>query len=37
MTFFNRGADEVRQLIEQSSDDGKTWTVTFDGTYRRKR
>jgi tetratricopeptide (TPR) repeat protein len=37
MTFFNRGADEVRQLIEQSSDDGQTWKVVFDGTYRRKR
>ena len=23
----------VRQLWEQSSDDGKTWTVAFDGVY----
>jgi len=37
MTFFNKGANEVRQLIEQSSDDGQTWTVTFDGTYKRKK
>ena len=29
--------DEVRQLIEQSKDNGQTWTVTFDGTYKRKR
>lgn len=26
---------EVRQLWETSSDDGETWTVGFDGTYRR--
>lgn len=37
MTFFNRSADEVRQLIEQSRDDGQTWTVIFDGTYKRKK
>ena len=36
MAFFPKGPDEVRQLIEQSSDGGVTWTVTFDGTYRRK-
>ena len=27
---------EVRQLWESSSDDGKTWTVAFDGRYRRR-
>jgi hypothetical protein len=26
---------EVRQLWESSSDDGATWTVAFDGRYRR--
>jgi hypothetical protein len=26
----------VRQLWDTSSDDGKTWTVAFDGTYRKK-
>jgi hypothetical protein len=26
---------EVRQLWESSSDDGATWTVAFDGCYRR--
>lgn len=26
---------EVRQLWEVSADDGKTWTVGFDGCYRR--
>jgi hypothetical protein len=25
----------VRQLWETSTDDGKTWTVAFDGIYRR--
>jgi hypothetical protein len=28
--------DEVRQLWETSSDDGKTWTIAFDGRYRRR-
>jgi hypothetical protein len=36
MTFFNLGPDEVRQLIEQSSDGGKTWTTSFDGNYKRR-
>jgi hypothetical protein len=27
----------VRQLWQQSTDDGKNWTVVFDGTYARKR
>ncbi|MFN2565967.1 MAG: hypothetical protein ABR499_13305 [Gemmatimonadaceae bacterium] len=26
----------VRQLWETSSDDGRTWSVAFDGLYRRK-
>lgn len=36
MTFFNLG-DKVRQLWETSTDDGKTWTVAFDGTYIKKK
>src|SRR5262245_25332386 len=28
MTFFNQGPDQVRQLGKQSTDGGKTWTVT---------
>jgi tetratricopeptide (TPR) repeat protein len=36
MTFFNQGPDQVRQLGEQSADGGKTWTVTYDLTYRRR-
>jgi len=27
--------DEVRQFWESSDDDGATWTVAFDGRYRR--
>ena len=26
----------VRQMWQQSRDGGKTWTVAFDGWYRRK-
>jgi hypothetical protein len=36
MTFFNQGPGQVRQLLEQSTDGGKTWTVAFDGAYRRR-
>jgi hypothetical protein len=31
------GKDDVRQLWESSRDDGKTWTVVFDGRYVRKK
>lgn len=37
MTFFDLGPNQVRQLIEQSTDEGKTWTVVFDGTYTRRK
>ncbi len=37
MTFFKLSSDRVRQLWEQSKDEGKTWTVAFDGDYQRKR
>lgn len=37
MTFFRVSADSVRQLWEQSNDNGKTWTTGFDGMYVRKR
>ncbi len=36
MTFTPLGKDRVRQLIEQSDDDGKTWASTFDGLYQRR-
>lgn len=37
LIFFNLGADRVRQLWEQSTDDGKTWNAVWDGTYTRKK
>ncbi|HEX8650945.1 MAG TPA: tetratricopeptide repeat protein [Pyrinomonadaceae bacterium] len=37
LTFFNLAPDRVRQLWEQSTDGGKTWTTAFDGLYVRKR
>jgi hypothetical protein len=36
MTFFNLGPGKVRQLVENSSDGGKTWTVQYDFAYTRK-
>jgi hypothetical protein len=33
---WTREGDEVRQVWESSSDDGATWTLAFDGTYRRR-
>jgi hypothetical protein len=35
--FFNEGPDQVRQFNEVSSDDGKTWTTTYDFVYKRKK
>lgn len=32
---FRRTGDKVRQIWEQSTDAGKTWTTVFDGEYRR--
>lgn len=37
MTFYNLGPDKVRQLLENSTDGGKTWTNSYDGTYVRRR
>lgn len=37
MTFFNEGPDQVRQLGHLSTDGGKTWSVSFDLTYLRKK
>lgn len=36
LTFFNLG-DKVRQFWEVSADGGKTWTVSFDGMYVKKK
>lgn len=35
--FFNQGPDQVRQFHETSNDDGKTWTTTYDFTYKRRK
>lgn len=35
--FFNEGPDQVRQFHETSIDDGKTWTTTYDFTYKRRK
>ncbi len=37
MTFFNQGPNQVRQLGHVSTDGGKTWSVSFDLTYVRKK
>jgi hypothetical protein len=37
MTFTKISADSVRQYIETSSDEGKTWTPSFDGIYVRAK
>jgi len=34
ITWTPAADGSVRQLWETSEDDGKTWTVSFDGTYR---
>ncbi|HTR31404.1 MAG TPA: tetratricopeptide repeat protein [Puia sp.] len=34
--FYNQGPDQVRQFNETSADGGKTWTTSYDLTYRRK-
>ncbi len=37
LTFFNLSTGRIRQLWEQSTDEGKTWVVTFDGLYLRRK
>jgi hypothetical protein len=37
MTFTPLPDEKVRQVIENSKDDGKTWTVGFDGLYSRRK
>ena len=36
MSFTPLSGGKVRQFIEHSDDDGKTWTTYFDGTYVKK-
>jgi len=37
MTFTPLAEGKVRQLMEQSTDGGKTWSVAFDGIYVKKK
>lgn len=37
MTYIKEGPDKVRQLIETSSDDGKSWATGYDGEYVRRK
>jgi hypothetical protein len=37
MTFFNISADSVRQFGETSADGGKTWNVSYDLMYVRRK
>ena len=36
-TFFNLGPNDVRQFHETSADGGKTWVVSYDFHYHRKK
>ncbi|WP_299521593.1 hypothetical protein [Winogradskyella sp.] len=33
---YDKTEDTVRQTMESSSDEGKTWALSFDGLYKRK-
>jgi hypothetical protein len=35
ITWFNNTDGTVRQLWEQTADNGVTWTVAFDGLYKK--
>lgn len=35
LTYFNQSPDRVRQLLESSADEGKTWSTNYDFTYER--
>ena len=37
ITWTPVSPDSVRQFWESSTDSGKTWTVAFDGRYRRRK
>jgi hypothetical protein len=37
LTFFNLGADKVRQFSQISKDSGVTWATQYDLEYRRKK
>ncbi len=35
VTWFNNGNGTVRQLWETSTDAGETWSIAFDGLYKK--
>ncbi|MBT8405000.1 MAG: hypothetical protein KJP18_14150 [Gemmatimonadetes bacterium] len=37
LVFYDVHPDTVRQVFEQSNDEGESWVVTFDGLYVRRR
>jgi tetratricopeptide (TPR) repeat protein len=37
MTYTKEGPDQVRQFIDTSTDGGKTWNVSYDGKYVRRK
>ena len=37
MSYLKEGPDKVRQRIDVSTDDGKTWSVSYDGLYVRRK
>ncbi|HVR40902.1 MAG TPA: hypothetical protein VMU84_17555 [Thermoanaerobaculia bacterium] len=37
MTYTKEGPDKVRQKVDVSTDDGKTWSTQFDGLYVRRK
>jgi len=37
LTYFNEGPNNLRQLLEQSLDEGKTWNTLYDFEYERKK
>jgi tetratricopeptide (TPR) repeat protein len=37
MTYVKEGSDKVRQILEASTDDGKTWAQTYNGLYTRRK
>ena len=37
LTFYNLGADKVRQFAQMSKDNGTSWITQYDLEYRRKK
>ena len=34
---YQKDSDSVLQVIESSTDEGKTWNLSFNGLYKRKK